>query len=397
MKYLVILILSLFSLLFISTTGNLFFVLSITLTLITLLVTENKNLVHQLLGIGYVTFVAYPYVILFYLGWQEETLYLFYMVHFYFFFFFIYFTKENDFSKEKIIRENVRLKKIKYYFLCLSLIGMLFLTNGDPTFFVAGAAIILLFMLRYMNNFGYKDLFIYSIPYLGYIIIYSIFFWSGFGRLVLVGNIIFPLLYWLKFSRFKIGNSIIFIFSIIIGSLMSLLRFENESLTLDLLLKDSAVGPFILSYGMFSAKDYYQIDLSGLSEQIQLMFFAFTPRALWTDKPIGFGRLYVDKEMDTTIFSDSHSIAALIFGDYYFFLSKYWLIGIILFSVFIILFYRFLNHKLVSINHVALIYLPTLIWGGMASFGARFSTGAMAILILLFIEKCLFKYIKGKK
>ncbi|EGP05721.1 hypothetical protein GEW_06262, partial [Pasteurella multocida subsp. gallicida str. Anand1_poultry] len=84
------------------------------------------------------------------------------------------------------------------------------------------------------------------------IIIYSIFFWSGFGRLVLVGNIIFPLLYWLKFSRFKIGNSIIFIFSIIIGSLMSLLRFENESLTLDLLLKDSAVGPFILSYGMFS-------------------------------------------------------------------------------------------------------------------------------------------------
>ncbi|HDR0730437.1 TPA: hypothetical protein QBZ98_002261, partial [Pasteurella multocida] len=141
MKYLVILILSLFSLLFISTTGNLFFVLSITLTLITLLVTENKNLVHQLLGIGYVTFVAYPYVILFYLGWQEETLYLFYMVHFYFFFFFLYFTKETDFSKEKIIRENVRLKKIKYYFLCLSLIGMLFLTNGDPTFFVAGAAI----------------------------------------------------------------------------------------------------------------------------------------------------------------------------------------------------------------------------------------------------------------
>ncbi|EGP05718.1 hypothetical protein GEW_06267, partial [Pasteurella multocida subsp. gallicida str. Anand1_poultry] len=54
----------------------------------------------------------------------------------------------------------------------------------------------------------------------------------------------------------------------------------------------------------------------------------FTPRALWTDKPIGFGRLYVDKEMDTTIFSDSHSIAALIFGNYYFFLSEYWLIVI---------------------------------------------------------------------
>ncbi len=75
---------------------------------------------------------------------------------------------------------------------------MLFLTNGDPTFFVAGAAIILLFMLRYMNNFGYKDLFIYSIPYLGYIIIYSIFFWSGFGRLVLVGNIYFPIIILVK-------------------------------------------------------------------------------------------------------------------------------------------------------------------------------------------------------
>lgn len=101
MKYLVILILSLFSLLFISTTGNLFFVLSITLTLITLLVTENKNLVHQLLGIGYVTFVAYPYVILFYLGWQEETLYLFYMVHFYFSFSFFTLQKKLIFQKKK--------------------------------------------------------------------------------------------------------------------------------------------------------------------------------------------------------------------------------------------------------------------------------------------------------
>ncbi|EJS88276.1 hypothetical protein AAUPMB_10541, partial [Pasteurella multocida subsp. multocida str. Anand1_buffalo] len=50
----------------------------------------------------------------------------------------------------------------------------------------------------------------------------------------------------------------------------------------------------------FLQKIIIKLILSGLSEQIQLMFFAFTPRALWTDKPIGFGRLYVDKEMDTT-------------------------------------------------------------------------------------------------
>lgn len=121
MKYLVILILSLFSLLFISTTGNLFFVLSITLTLITLLVTENKNLVHQLLGIGYVTFVAYPYIILFYLGWQEETLYLFYMVHFYFSFSFFTLQKKLIFQKKNNQRKcKVKKNKILFFMFIIN-------------------------------------------------------------------------------------------------------------------------------------------------------------------------------------------------------------------------------------------------------------------------------------
>lgn len=391
MKYIVMFILSILSLPFILEGGEIFFFFSVLITMYALLSTENKNLLHQMVGIAYVMFVLYPYVILFYLGWRDEELYIFYLIHFYFFIFFLSFTQRVNFNNEKIIGKHIKDKKIKYYLLCLLLIAMLFATNGDPNFFIASLAIILLYMLKYMDKFEIKDLLIYSLPYLAYILIYSTFFWSGFGRLVFAGNISFPLLYWLKYSRFTLRNSIIFISAIVIGSLMSLLRFQEESLSIELLLKDSALGPFALSYGIFASRDNYQIDLSGLLEQFQLMFFGFVPRGLWLDKPIGFGRLYVDREMNTEMFSEGHSIAALIFGDYYFFLSEYWFLGVIILSIFLAVFFRYLNNKLVIFNHVALIYLPTLIWGGMASFGARFSIGAAAILIFLLLERMLLR------
>ncbi|WP_424405545.1 hypothetical protein [Pasteurella sp. PK-2025] len=396
MKYFFIFILSIISLPFILDDGEVFFLFSVILSMYTLLSTENKNLLHQMIGIAYVMFILYPYIILFYLGWRGENFYIFYLIHFYFFIFFLSFTQRINFNYKKIIDTNIKNKKIKYYLLCSILIIMLFVTNGDPNFFIAGLAIILLYMLKFMDKFKLKHLFFYSIPYLAYILLYSIFFWSGFGRLVFAGNIAFPILYWFKYSKFTLRNNVIFIFTIIIGSLMSLLRFKDESLNIELLLKDSALGPFALSYGIFSSRDNYQFDVSGLLEQFQLMFFAFIPRWLWVDKPIGFGRLYVDREMNTEIFSDSHSIAALIFGDYYFFLSEYWILGVIAISIFIVALFRYLNNKLVIFNHIALIYLPTLIWGGMASFGARFSMGAAAILIFIIFEKILLN-LKGNK
>lgn len=391
MKYIVIFILSILSLPFIFEKEEVFFLLSIIIAIYSLLSTENNNLLHQMIGIAYVMFVLYPYVILFYLGWRGESLYIFYLIHFYFFFSFLFFTRKINFNNEKIISKNIKGKKIKYYSLCLLLIVMLFITKGDPNFFIAGLAVILFYMLKYMDKFEIKDLLIYLLPYLSYILVYSLLFWSGFGRLVFAGNIAFPVLYWLKYSRFTLRNNVIFISTIIIGSLMSLLRFQDESLSIELLLKDSALGPFALSYGIFTSRESYQFNLSGLLEQFKLIFFGFVPRSLWTDKPIGFGRLYVDREMNTEIFSESHSIAALIFGDYYFFLSEYWFFGVIFISIFFILFFRYLNNKLVIFNHIALIYLPTLIWGGMASFGARFSIGSVAVLIFLLFERILLR------
>lgn len=391
MKYIVIFILSILSLPFIFEKEEVFFLLSIIIAIYSLLSTENNNLLHQMIGIAYVMFVLYPYVILFYLGWRGESLYIFYLIHFYFFFSFLFFTRKINFNNEKIISKHIKGKKIKYYSLCLLLIVMLFITKGDPNFFIAGLAVILFYMLKYMDKFEIKDLLIYLLPYLSYILVYSLLFWSGFGRLVFAGNIAFPVLYWLKYSRFTLRNNVIFISTIIIGSLMSLLRFQDESLSIELLLKDSALGPFALSYGIFTSRESYQFDLSGLLEQFKLIFFGFVPRSLWTDKPIGFGRLYVDREMNTEIFSESHSIAALIFGDYYFFLSEYWFFGVIFISIFFILFFRYLNNKLVIFNHIALIYLPTLIWGGMASFGARFSIGSVAVLIFLLFERILLR------
>lgn len=80
-----------------------------------------------------------------------------------------------------------------------------------------------------------------------------------------------------------------------------------------------------------------------------------------------------------------------VFTDYYFFLNEYLFFGVIFISIFFILFFRYLNNKLVIFNHIALIYLPTLIWGGMASFGARFSIGSVAVLIFLLFERILLR------
>ncbi len=362
------------------------FYINVINSIIMLLLTKEKNIIHQMYGIGYILFIFFPYIIYYYVSFVAHD---YYLVLFLFSLFFIYFTKEVEVEKNTIPFYGC----LRYLIIVVISIISLVLSNGISFIFFSG--ILFLFMMRGMENFDLKDLYIYLVPYFVFFSIFFVFFWSGFGRLVLAGNIIFPILYWLKFSKFNFKNILLFLSTLFIGCLMSLLRFKDEDFSLDLLLKDSSLGPFFLGQDIFLNRNSYNFSLEQFLEQVLLFFFTFVPRIFWESKPIGFGRLYVDQQMNTYLYSDEHSIAGLMIGDFFYFLGNYAFFGIVLFLVFIIYFYKVLNGKFPYINHVALIYLPTLIWGGMASFGARFSLVAIFIILWILCEKIVNKSIRG--
>lgn len=374
-------ILSLFSI----SLGNnsLSFLINIVLSFFVLFNTKEKNVLHLMFGIGFVFFILLPYVVYSAIGYFISGNYYLVILLFCALFFFL--TKNIEVL-------NLSLKKYPYYkYTFIFFISLIFLIATKGYLFIFLSGLLILFISRGMSYFNYKDLIIYVLPYFIFFIIYSTFYWSGFGRLILAGNLIYPILYWLKFSKLKIKNIYIYFSAIIVGCALSILRFKEEQLSLDVLLKDSSLGPFRRGHDIYSDIESYSFNLLGFLDQFSLMIFSFIPREIWTNKPKGFGRLYVENEMDTTIFSEEHSIAGLFSGDFFYFLNYY---SILILPIFLILFVgllKKLNYRFSNINHVALIYMPTFVWGGMASFGARFSLVCAFLIIWLIMENLVKK------
>lgn len=355
------------------------FILNIIISIFLLLITKEKNILHLMFGIGFVFFVLVPYLVFSLIGYYIDSNY--YLTILLFSFLFLTFSRNIEVKKIEV--KNHAYKKYLIVFF-ISMI-LLILSNGYLFIFLSGWLI--LFLTRGMSKFDQGDFFKYILPYFLFFIIYSSFFWSGFGRLILAGNIIYPIFYWLKFSKINLKNIYIYISSIIVGCSLSVLRFTEEKLSLDVLLKDSSFGPFRRGHEIYENINLYDFNIHGFLDQLLLMIFAFVPRELWPEKPIGFGRFYVNREMDTSLFSDEHSIAALFSGEFFYFLQNYSFIAIILFLIFFISFLKLLSNKLYNLNHVALIYIPTFVWGGMASFGSRFSLVCCFLIVWLVIEK----------
>ena len=230
------------------------------------------------------------------------------------------------------------------------------------------------------------------VPLLATMLIFANVYWDGFGRLLLAGNLLVPalfLVYKYEFSHIK------FILPILAGAgslLGTFLRFTEASFTnlARLALADSSVAPMLTGQSIYDAASRFGgRGLSGLIDQYVLFFLGLFPRALWPDKPQGFGFQYVLDNMSQGYVLSGHSVAASYFGDhiYYGGIVGGILSTVIALTMFCGMYVIAANKKFLNgmFSLVFCTFIPTFYWAGMSSFGQRFMIGVVFVIIYLSI------------
>ncbi|MFJ0262155.1 hypothetical protein VXR69_05870 [Acinetobacter baumannii] len=340
------------------------FLVALTVGIVLVFVKE-KNPAHAFWSIAFTSFIFYPFFLSLLLGSTGVNYDLYINILFIYIFILCLNNKDViDFSGFLNIPVWI------YGLLCGICFLILFFLPYWFHFLIS--AFLLWLLISNENKNSYK-FFIKFIFYMTYYALFIAFIWDGFGRLILFAYVFLPIYIYLVRYNFPVLKISLF-FNIVLMPLMSLVRYGR--LEFETMLTDSSVSAFFLLneiYEKIKNNNLFSVDLSGFFNQFILLFISFIPRDLFPSKPIGFGRLYVEKEMNTYQYSDEHSIAATLFGDPLYYLGLWLWIPFSVFIIYILVYFYFYLKKMKSnLDVVFLIFIPTLVWGGMASFSSRF-------------------------
>lgn len=228
-----------------------------------------------------------------------------------------------------------------------------------------------------------------------FMMIYAVFYWGGFGRLVLVGFFMTSTyMYFLCIDRSYFIKPLIILvipFGAIVGTFF---RFNVYTLreALESSVKDSTVTPYVLMGDIYDLYGGFGInDFSGWFDQIMLFFLSVFPRALWPSKPNGFGYQYTIENLDQYLIDLGHSAFALFFGENVYYLGVVWgVLGMFVSLCLVLAVYRILMIEKILGGYgifVVALWIPTYYWGGMQSFSSRFLMSGIPIVFLFILHK----------
>lgn len=341
-----------------------YFLIALTVGVVLVFVKE-KNPAHAFWSIAFTSFIFYPFFLSMLLGVNGVD-YDLYINILFIFIFILYLNNKDSVAFLGFLNTPAWV----YALLCGFCFTILFFLPYWFHFLISA------FLLWLLISSERKDDYKFFIKFICYILYYTLFIsfiWDGFGRLILFAYVFLPIYVYLVRYNFPILKVSLF-FNVVLMPLMSLVRYGK--LEFETMLTDSSVSAFFLLneiYEKVKNNNLFSVDFGGFFNQFLLLFISFIPRDLFPDKPIGFGRLYVVKEMDTYHYSDEHSIAATLFGDPLYYLGLWlWIPFSILIICLLVYFYNNIKNFKSNLDVVFLIFIPTLVWGGMASFSSRF-------------------------
>lgn len=344
---------------------------------------EENNPSHAFWGIAFASFIFYPLFITVVFNVSEVSFYLY--MNILFIFIFILLLNKNDVWKpDKIFNTSV----YSYIFYCSILsISLIFLPRIAHFF----TSTFLLWILI-SNDKGKKThYFVLTLVYLTYYAFFINYIWDGYGRLILFAYMFMPFYSYVFNIKMPIMKFSI-VANMILMPLMSLVRYGE--LSVEKMLSDSSVSAFFLLNDIYiknASNTLFSVDFNGFLQQVSLVFISFIPREIFPHKPLGFGRLYVETELNRYQYSEAHSIAATLFGDPIYYLGNYlWLPAVLLIIYLFNIFYRYLKTFNNNLSVVFLVFIPTLIWGGLASFSSRF---LFLFLFLFLLSKLRFRFV----
>lgn len=235
----------------------------------------------------------------------------------------------------------------------------------------------------YLSFFSY---FIYALTF-------SVFVWSGFGRILLGTYILIPLILLIITGRIKLNLTLMFLVAPLFLIAAQISRHGNLSGFGDLVQGSSSSHiVFASRFYRDSTSDYYG-GFAPWLEQMSLLYLNWFPSSLWDDKPLGLGALAVDQWQGRVGVSDRYTLSPGLIGEQIYFLGDLYPLGLLatLFSLF---FLRFIVSRVfgnyVVFRSIFYAMLFSLMWGGSATFGSRYWYYVIPLALFIFVFKFFY-------
>ena len=274
----------------------------------------------------------------------------------------------------------------RVFFVSLSFLSIMFVFLGLGNFVTpVFSFLIVLLSLCFQQGFIRANV-TYLFVFIFVLSVYLLFYWNGFGRLLIVGWLLLALLQFFYSIGFKINK---YAFGLLPG-LGSTFLADRDFLQLkfsgfEKALYDSAYGPYRTASSFIDSFNQHGFDVAGFWDQIMFTFFVFIPRSVWPSKPLGFGYEYTVQNLNTSLIDAGHSIAGTLISFHIYYLGYLGIVTSLLF-ISIIAFATNVLYRIKGLNgNGVLIFsasMMALVWGGMSSFSARVALSSIVFVLL---------------
>lgn len=293
------------------------------------------------------------------------------------------FPAENDYSSKSLIR----------YLWFLLLIGTLFSSawggaddeTGTLYFFIPFTCSLLFFESFCRTSRRMFPVLLGVALYVAAVVAFIVLYWDGFGRLLIGSYFLLPLLVAGSYHDFRLRSWQVGLCAPILLIVAHRSRFDagND------ISQDSGSGHYIVTMDMINSMGWRPPrGWQEFFEQWQLLFLQWVPRAWWPNKPIGLGSSFVDDWLGRYGYSEGHSIATGFLGEQMWLLGHWFLIGIVIYLI-TILMLRAVVVRLSGFFYTPVltfdVLLTTYFWGGGASFSARVLVAIIPMLLITMI------------
>lgn len=222
---------------------------------------------------------------------------------------------------------------------------------------------------------------------LGGLGLYSAFFWSGFGRLILSTFALAPILICLLYGTFRINYLLFAAGSAGLVFFGRVVRFGVSDGIAGLAV-DSGASPITFSQTLWDGGSTI-LYREPIWHQWSLLFLNWFPRGVWPDKPISINSWFVDEFIGRAEVGLEHTTSVGFFGEHFFIAPTLWFVSIALLTLVVVLMIRTLRWFCAPFAAPVVVlnaWMISLFWGGMSVYGSRvwFSLGPMVIYILVF-------------
>lgn len=238
--------------------------------------------------------------------------------------------------------------------------------------FLLPFAVSLVFFETFCINERKSKIAVVLILYFFVILNYVIFYWGGFGRILIGAYILVPIL--LANSVRDIGVRSWQGIVLAMPALYISQQSRYGEVGLESLYGGSAAHHLIVTDEMFRSMSTISHNWLMFAEQWLLFYLNWMPRDFWSDKPIGVGYSFVDDWIGRAGFSDGFSVSVGFIGELIFYVGDLWWMTFVLCALTLVA-TRMLVGKLGSGYLAPMVVfdvsLLSYAWGGLATFGSR--------------------------